>query len=258
MSTPPSEPDLTFQWPAEKGFPYVLFLCVLGSLCAHVATFFLFQVVYPQRVTIPQPAPYVSLLTPSTPENVALLRWIEAEDPALISSDNTVPPPGLAEVRYRPSFADPRTAPLGAPVEKSTETLFPPAVDRLLPVETAAPPAVVDRQAASATVLRMGGPLAGRTLAQNPPLESPRLATAPMSPTVCLVGVSGEGEIRYQVIQQSSGDTKIDDLALAHLHRIRFAPAGEPLTWAHVTFAWGADAYAEAVPPDDPSPVRKP
>src|SRR5258708_3899096 len=119
MNVTPSEPDLTFHWPAEKGFPYVLFICVAGSLFAHVATFFLFQVVYPQRVTIPQPAPYVSLLTPTTPENVAFLRWIESEDPALITSDSAVPPPGLLEVRYRPSFAVPRTAPLGAPVEKA-------------------------------------------------------------------------------------------------------------------------------------------
>src|SRR5579871_6950726 len=125
--------DLTFSTPNDSGFPFVLFLCVLGSLLAHAATFFLFQVVYPQRVTIPQPAPRVSLLTPSSPENVALLRWIEAEDPALVASDHADAPPGLAEVRYRPSFARPRTAPLGAPEEQPHAVRYPPARDRLLP-----------------------------------------------------------------------------------------------------------------------------
>src|SRR5580704_14943328 len=103
MKAPVGAPDLTFSTPNDAGFPFILFLCVLGSLLAHAATFFLFQVVYPQRVTIPQPAPQVSLLTPSSAENMALLRWIEAEDPALVANDNPVVPPGLAEVRYRPS-----------------------------------------------------------------------------------------------------------------------------------------------------------
>ncbi|MEI9896045.1 MAG: hypothetical protein WDN28_19790 [Chthoniobacter sp.] len=113
MSAPVPEPNVILAAPDDSGFPYVLFFCVLGSLLAHAGTFFLFQVVYPQRVTIPQPAPHVSLLTPSSPENIALLRWIEAEDPALVANDNPLAPPGLAEVRYRPSFASPRTAPLG-------------------------------------------------------------------------------------------------------------------------------------------------
>src|ERR1700733_6449459 len=130
MNVPPSEPDLTFHWPVEKGFPFVLFVCVAGSLFAHAATFFLFQVVYPQRVTIPQPAPHVSLLTPSSPENIALLRWIEAEDPALLANDNPVVPPGLAMVRYRPSFNTLRTEPLGSPVEKAPAVRFPRAEDR--------------------------------------------------------------------------------------------------------------------------------
>ena len=123
--------DLTFSTPDDKGFPYVLFLCVLGSFLAHAGTFFLFQVVYPQRVTIPQPAPHVSLLTPSSPENIALLRWIEAEDPALVANDNPVSPPGLADVHYHPSFTSPRTAPLGAPAEQTQTVHFPRAEDRL-------------------------------------------------------------------------------------------------------------------------------
>src|SRR5579871_1381696 len=133
MKTPVPEAELTFVSANDRGFPFILFLCVLGSVLLHAATFFLFQVVYPQRVTIPAPAPRVSLLTPSSPENIALLRWIEAEDPALVASDHADAPPGLAEVRYRPSFARPRTAPLGAPEEQPHAVRYPPARDRLLP-----------------------------------------------------------------------------------------------------------------------------
>ena len=246
MNTPSSEPDLTFQWPVEKGFPYVLFFCVAGSLFAHVGTFFLFQVVYPQRVTIPQPAPHVSLLMPTTPENVAFLRWIEAEDPALIATENSVQPPALVGVRYVPSFASPRTAPIGAPEEKSREIFFPPPVDRLAAVESAPAPVAVTAAVSSKTTIHFSGALASRALTRNPPLNEPRMATAPVSPTVLLAGVNGDGEIRYQIVQQSCGDPKLDDLAIRHLRQLAFAPSDAPVTWAHTTFAWGADAYDEA------------
>jgi hypothetical protein len=244
MNTPPSEPDLTFDWPAQKGFPFLLFICVAGSLGAHAATFFLFQVVYPQRVTIPQPAPYVSLLTPSSPENIALLRWIEAEDPALISSDNAVLPPSLAEARYRPSFAAPRTAPVGPPAEKPEEILFPPAADRLVVTETTADSLAPAAIVSSPTVIRFAGALASRPLASNPPLAAPRMVAAPVSPTVLLVGVNAEGQIRFPLVQQSSGDPKLDEFAAGHLGRLAFAKADAPMTWAHVTFAWGAEVYS--------------
>jgi hypothetical protein len=187
----------------------------------------------------------VSLLTPSNPENIALLRWIEAEDPALISSDNAVLPPSLAEARYRPSFASPRTAPLGPPAEKPEEILFPPAVDRLVVTEAAgdslAPSAIVS----SPTVIRFAGALATRPLVSNPPLAAPRMVVAPVSPTVLLVGVDAEGKIRFPLVQQSSGDPKLDDFAVSHLGRLTFAQVDANMTWAHVTFAWGAEVYSE-------------
>ncbi len=234
---------LTFQAPEESGFPFVLFWCVTTSLLAHAATFFLFQVVYPQRVTIPSPAPHVSLLLPDSPENIALLRWIEAEDPALIAADNSVPPPGLTEVRYQPSFATPRTAPLGPPVEKPQAVRFPPAVDRLITEKapTGATPAAFP---AAPTALRFSGDLASRPLAQHPPLEFAHRATAPVSATSLLIGVNAAGAVRHVFLQQSCGDTRLDELATGHIRRVAFTPAEAGITWAQANFAWGGDAYA--------------
>jgi hypothetical protein len=243
MNPPPTEPDLTFHWPVEKGFPFVLFVCVAGSLLAHTATFFLFQVVYSQRVTIPQPAPHVSLLTPSSPENLALLRWIEAEDPALVASNDSVPPPGLVEVRYHPSFATPRTAPLGAPPEKAQENLFPRAIDRLIAGDST-PASTAPPLPPSSTVVRFVGALAPRPLMQNPPVDASQRTASPVTPSILLIGVNAQGEIRYESLQQSSGDTALDELAAMHLRRLRFAPSEAPITWGHVIFAWGADVYA--------------
>lgn len=245
MSSPSTEPDLTFQWRSETGFPFLLFFCVLGSLFAHTATFFLFQVVYSQHVTIPQPAPHVSLLTPSNPENAALLRWIEAEDPALVANSESAPPPGLAEVRYVPSFAAPHTAPLGAPVEKSPDVRFPPAVDHLAPnplsagLPTSAPASVAP------TIWHFPKSLAGRPVQQSAPMTFTHQATTPVEPTVLLMGVNAEGQVRFSLVQQTSGDPLLDDVAVNYLRRTVFQAADSPMTWTFVTCVWGSDAYTK-------------
>lgn len=245
MKSSENESALTFHWPHDRGFPFVLFLCVVGSLVAHAATFFLFRVAYPQRVTIPQPAPNLSLLTPSTPENVAFLRWIEAENPALVASDNSANLAVMPEVRYRPSYAAPRTAPLGAPVETARSVRFPPAKDRLTMADSA--PAGLPSPNTSAkqpTIVSFSGALASRPLATRPALVFHTLSAAPASPTGFLVGVNGDGEVRQSFLQQSSGDPALDELASTHLRRFVFEPSKAPVTWAFATFVWGSDAYA--------------
>jgi len=239
---------LTFLAPDDDGFSYILFLCVLGSFLAHAGTFFLFQVVYPQRVTIPQPAPRVSLLTPSSPENVALLRWIEAEDPALVANDNPLVPPGLVDVHYRPSFASPHTAPLGAPAEQAEGVRFPRAVDQLSPVQSSSPgPETATKPPATvATSVTFSGSLTGRPIVKNPPVTFTYHASAPAENTTAFIGVADSGEVRFTVLELSSGDPSLDEVALAHLRQIAFAPANSPLTWGFVTYTWGTDAYAAA------------
>jgi len=248
MKTAPTTGELTFTTPSDSGFPFVLFLCVLGSLLAHAATFFLFQVVYPQRVTIPQPAPQVSLLTPSSPENIALLRWIEAEDPAVIANDSSLTPPGLAEVRYRPSFATPQTAPVGAPAEPSRGVRFPRAEDKLSVADSAARvPGAPAPSVAEKTAIAYFGPLAARSPAQSPPLTLTYHATDPVEPTLVLLGVNSQGEVTSLALQSSSGDPQLDDWALAYLRTVSFASASAPVTWGFARVTWGVDAYSAAV-----------
>ena len=249
MKTPEDESALIFHWPRDQGFPFVLFVCVVGSLLAHAATFFLFRVAYPQRVTIPQPAAHLSLLTPSTPENVAFLSWIEAEDPALIASDNAGNLAIMPEVRYRPWYATPRTAPLGAPVEMSRVVRFPPAKDRLSMADSASP--ALPSPAAGApqpTIVSFSGALASRPIARRPALVFRQPSTTPAGPTGLLVGVSGDGQVRHIVLQQSSGDTDLDEVAVGHLRDFVFAPSKAPVTWGFATFVWGSDAYTKQNP----------
>jgi hypothetical protein len=247
MKEQPSGTVFNFSTPEDRGFPYILFLCVLGSFLAHAGTFFLFQVVYPQRVTIPQPAPRVSLLTPSSPENIALLRWIEAEDPALVANDNPVAPPGLVDVHYKPSFATPRTTPLGAPAEQVKGVQFPRAVDHLSVTGQSAPNSnLPGKLPVLPTSITFSGALASRPPKNNPPVAFSYHAADPADSTRALLGVTNTGEVRFAVLQQSSGDPALDEQALAHLKQVTFGPAATPLTWGFATYSWGTDAYATA------------
>jgi TonB family protein len=247
MKTSAPQADLTFATPEDSGFPYMLFFCVFGSLVAHAATFFLFQVVYPQRVTIPQPAPHVSLLTPSSPENIALLRRIEAEDPALVANDKPTAPPGLVTAHYQPSYASLHTAPLGPPVEKTQGVRFPPAEDRLAPIDAAkVAPAANATVPAKNTSITFADGLAGRALANNPGIVFAYHASAPVEATTLLIGVSNEGKVTYALIQHPSGDPALDELAIEHLRNVTFEAASAPVAWGFATFSWGGDAYAPA------------
>ena len=129
MKAPASAENLTFDWPRREGFPFILFGCVVASFFAHAATFFLFQVADPLGTSIAPSAPQVSVLTPSSPEAVALLHWIDAQDPALVAAAYSVTPPGISDIAYRPSY-EKKPVPLG-PVEQPVAIAFPPALDPL-------------------------------------------------------------------------------------------------------------------------------
>jgi hypothetical protein len=230
----------------------VLFGCVFLSLVAHIATFFIFQVVYPQRVTIPPPAPQVALLTGSSPENESLLRWIAAEDPALVASAHSVAPPNILAVPYRPSFATVRTNPRGS-VEAQEPMPFPPARSPLAIIRSAAPRSTPVSSAGTSapTHVAFSSALEGRALIKPAEFTWKSKAVQPLSPFRALVGVTGPGEVRFTFLQHPSGNDSADAEALAQLGRLSFAPAEAPITWALATITFGADAYGENPPPPE-------
>ena len=238
---------ITFAWDKARKLPVVLPGFILLSLFAHAGTFFLFQVVYPERVTITAPVPTVSLLDPRRPEHQALLRLIEAEDPAPIAAVQAVVPRALLEVPYRPSYATIRTLPQTLP-EAPASVQFPPPRDPLAIIRSAAP-AMPDRApapAASVTRLTFTEPLAQRPLARTPPITFKTRTATPLDPARFLIGVTERGEVRFVFLQSSCGDPATDEAAAAHLAQLSFSPNDAPITWAHAAFAWGDDVYPSA------------
>src|SRR5436853_7376392 len=83
---------LLFNWAAPRRRNLALIGFLIASLVAHVAGFYLFQIVYPPTVSL-TPAPQrVNLISANSEQGATLLRWVDAEDPALAST--TRRPPG--------------------------------------------------------------------------------------------------------------------------------------------------------------------
>ena len=246
MKADATAPNLTFDWPRRERFPFILFGCVAASLFAHAATFFLFQIADPLRTSIPPSAPQLSVLTPSSPEAIALLHWIDAQDPALVAAANSVTPPGLFEIAYRPSYATMRTTPLG-PVEQPVAVAFPPARDPLAIIMStdARPPAAPPGSVPHPTTVIFSSALAARAPAPLPPLVVKTRTAEPVEPTRHLIGVTDRGAVRFVFLQSSSGNPALDEQAAAHLQTLAFIADDAPITWATATVTWGDDAYSE-------------
>jgi hypothetical protein len=240
-----SSAGLTFAWIENRGRGLALLGFLVVSVAAHGSLFLLFQVVYPQRVTIPPPAQQIALLTPSTPEHDALLRWIAAEDPALVATTAHVMPEGLLDVPYRASFETLRTAPRFAPQEEEA-VQYPPAKDfAALLRSVAAPPAAPDPKPAPApSRLELSETLLSRAPSAPPAFQTE--ASAPLQPARFLLGVTDRGEVRFTFLQSSSGDARADAQAAAQLARASFGHGEMPIAWGFATVHWGGDAYRAA------------
>lgn len=229
----------------RERFPWFLFLCVALSFLAHAASFLLFQVVYPQRVTVPPPPPQIQLLSPATPQYDAIMNWIEAEDPALVASAYSVRPANLLEVPYRPSFAVQRTAPRGVP-EAPVAWQYPAVRNPLAIIRSGEPPPPAPplEPGPLPTRLTLSPTLAAQTLIQPPDLRTSVRSAMPVEPSRYLLGVTDRGEVRFVFLQQSSGNAALDTAGAGSLSRASFDPIARPITWGHATIAWGDEVFA--------------
>ena len=234
----------TFAWDIPRKLAVVLPGFLFLSLLAHAATFFLFQIVYSGRVTIAAPPPSVSLLDPTRPEHQALLRLIEAEDPAPVASAQAAVPAALLGVPYVPSYATVSTLPKTV-AEPPARVQFPPPRDPIAIIRSTASAGLASSPtlAAIATRLSFSGALSERSLVRTPPIAFKTQTAQPLQPAVFLVGVTDRGEVRFVFLQSTSGDAVADEFAASHLTQLSFAPAEAAITWAHASFAWGDDIY---------------
>jgi hypothetical protein len=250
MNSISSEPEsLLFSWDSPQYAKVAILPFLAVSLIAHALCFYIFQVVYPPAVTLLPPPARVALITPASEEGRTLLRWIDAEDPAVAFTTHRPP-----EARLR-TLPNVEHVPSYRAVEPTLKELPPLEVDLRAP-DSRPPGAVpiIRQETPSAT-----GPT-GTFVSFSSDFDAFGAPTLPQSnfiasnaeapePIRFRVAVSRFGEIRYCFPLNSSGDPALDEQARLYLTRCRFSRNGarhdeEPdtsLTWGIATIEWGSD-----------------
>src|SRR5439155_9695275 len=80
---------------------------ISASAILHAFCFYLFQIVYPPSVALLPPPARVALITPDSDATRSLLRWVDAEDPALASATHRPPEArlrALPKIQHIPSY----------------------------------------------------------------------------------------------------------------------------------------------------------
>jgi len=239
---------LLFNWdsPRHQGAAILAFLAV--SLLAHAVCFYVFQVVYPPAITLLPPPARVALITPGSEEGRTLLRWIDAEDPALAFTTHRAPEArlrALPKVDHVPSYHA---------MQPTLKRLPPLALDPHAPDPQ--PPAAVPRirqKSSSPAAPILTSVWFSNELEALGPATSPELkfvASNRETPEAIRfrVGVNDLGEIQYCFPMNSSGDPSLDEQARLYLTRTRFSRDGKggpnrdaPLIWGIATIEWGTD-----------------
>lgn len=239
---------LLFRWDSPRRQKAVLASFLVLSLVAHALCFYVFQIVYPTPVAVLPPPARVTFIARDSDEGRTLLRWIDAEDPALAFT--THPPPG-SRLRALPTAEHVPSYSALAPILKDLPALKPD-----LRIPSSRPPGAVrslSRKTASATA-------SGRTVISfsedldqfgAPSLPQSRFAASNEETPETLrfrVAVNEFGEIRHCFPLDSSGDPALDEQARLQVIRSRFPPnrgtggkPGSSLVWGIATIQWGND-----------------
>jgi hypothetical protein len=253
--------DLVFRWERPGRGKWTLSGFLLGSLAVHALGFYLFQIVYPPAVALLPPPGRLSLIAPNSDEGRQLLRWIEAEDPALAST--TLPAPDakalvMPTIQHAPSY-------LGRQPALKDLPPAPPAVR----IPSAHPPAPVEKPAAvtqfvtrpAATVIRFSPQFVSLISPQTPELKFTATSREQPEPAEFVIAVNDKGEVRHCFLKSSSGDATLDEqarkyIAASRVPAVRNSPGSAPesLTWGEATVEWGNDIATPAASPVSTTP----
>jgi hypothetical protein len=239
---------LVFGWDSPRRRRTALATFLVLSLMAHALCFYVFQIVYPAPVALLPPPGRITFIAPQSEEGRTLLRWIDAEDPAVAFT--TDPPPGarlgaLPKTEHLPSYST---------VEQVLKELPPLKADLRIP--SSRPPGAVKTIFRTATSPRGASRIYisfSKELDQfgTPTVPQSGLGTSNEEIPETLrfrVAVNDLGEIRYCFPVNSSGDPALDEQARLQIIRTRFlqdrqtgSTPGSPLVWGMATIQWGSD-----------------
>ncbi|HST31126.1 MAG TPA: hypothetical protein VLK27_09855 [Chthoniobacterales bacterium] len=185
----------------------------------------------------------MSLMTASSEQTATLLRWIDAEDPALASTTRRpahMQRREMGKVDHVPSYFA-REAALKEPpplaVDLRIPSTQPPGPVRFARPAVAAPSGVQPtRVTFSSELQQLGGAKFVPANFKTSSSETPQNAQF-------RIAVDSKGAVVYCFSLASSGDASLDELARQHLALCRFSARSnvQGLTWGIATIEWGND-----------------
>lgn len=252
-----------FNWSQPRSRKVSLLSFIAASALLHAFCFYIFQIIYPPTIALPPTPARVNFITDDSEQGRVLLRWIEAEDPALTSMTQRAPDSAnfaLPKIEHVPSYLSRQ------PVLKQLPPL-PPALD----VPSSNPPAPVALAHRSAPEI----PLVTKTevtfafeAAQVgkpvfPAQEFRASSKEPPQAAQFHIAINGRGAVQHCFLENSSGDPQLDAQAARYLLRVRFPEIGQSaiendLLWTIATLEWGSDLAPRAPETAAPTAAPKP
>lgn len=248
-----------FSWDQPKRRKLVLTGFIALSFAIHIFAFYLFQIVYPQNVSL-LPAPRrVNLMTASSEQTATLLRWLDSEDPALASTTRRPAHQQrreMGKVEHVPSYFAREPALKEAP---------PLAVDLRIPSVQPPGPVPVTRSPVAVpagpqpTRVSLSGELQQLGLPKFVPANFKTSTNETPQNAQFRIAVDARGAVVYCFTLASSGDAGLDELARQHLALARFGAKPttndiDGLTWGIATIEWGNDVAGPSATPTSNAP----
>ena len=256
VTAPTASPPLIFSWAPPRRRRRALIIFLILSLLLHALCFYVFQIVYPPTVALLPPPARVALISPDYPESLALLRWVEAEDPALTTTTQRsadAKPFILPPIQHHPFYATHQ------PKLRMLPALAP---DLSIPSSAAVgpvrPPQLKRNNGTRGLTRKTTAVFADLPTGFSEPVfaEFKFRLTRPDAPANARfrVAIDGSGAIRFCFLVESSGDTALDEQARNFLQLCRFQRPGRTgttenarptnatgLFWTGATILWGND-----------------
>ena len=247
-------------------------LLIFGSLLAHAATFYIFQVAYTPTGSLLPPPARVVLVPLNQPENASLARWLALADPTLATQSSLPDAASVVEglgFHYVPSYdaTPPAFKPLDA-VEPTGGVAAPPrplppgpvAMNTVPGTKTGAPSEGKKASVSAPTRVIFDGGIEAYAPETLPPIHfAGGAGVKALEPTAYLVGLRSEGGTPFlfpvRQAPASSASTnadEADEFSRDYLARLTFRPApgtDGATRWGRATFYWGDDARRQAKSP---------
>lgn len=241
--------SLIFNWDAPRRRNLTVAGFLFLSFVAHAAGFYVFQIVYPPTVALLPPPARVNLITSTSEEGRTLLRWVEAEDPALVSTTRRPPdakPYALPKIEHVPSYSSIEPA-LKEPPPLKVDLRIPSAQPpRAVPVTGRRP---VLKPVPVPTIVSFSGELEAAVPGNFPPPKFGATSAQPPEDVRFQIAIGSTGEILYAFPLNSSGDAGLDEQARNYLALGRFPhrPGNAAPLWGTAIVEWGNDvAHSES------------